>query len=164
MPLLLSGLLACSATSPAPEDVELAASIGTGDWEWQELEDGDGIPVIMGPQGGYHMLGSVRVSGIAAGDSSDLSDPTNPTPTFSVWHAGENLTERAGFVAGLEPIVDDSLEYRHEMLGRFAILSIGHDSELDGEEVRFHVRVEDGEGRVVEDERVLRTYPDPYNE
>ena len=160
----MSGLLACSATSSAPEDVEPTALIGTGDWEWQELEDGDGIPVIMGPQGGYHVLGSVRVSGIAAGDSSDLSDPKNPTTTFSVWHSGENLSERAIFVEGLEPIPDDSLGYRHEMLGRVAILSIDHDSELDGEEIRFHVRVEDVEGRVVEDDRFLLAYPDPYNE
>ena len=164
MPLLLSWLLACSGVSPQPEDVELAASIGTGDWEWQDLEDGDGIPVIMGPQGGYHLLGSVRVSGVAAGDSRDLSDPGNPTTTFSVWHSGENLTERAVFVEGLDPILDDTIGYRHEMLGRFAILSIGHDSELDGEEIRFHVRVEDVDGRVVEDERFLLAYPYPYNE
>ena len=46
MPLLLSWFLACSGASPQPEDVELAASIGTGDWEWHELEDGDGIVLL----------------------------------------------------------------------------------------------------------------------
>ena len=32
--------------------------IGTGEYEWQEIED-DSLMMIHGPQGGWHMLGSI---------------------------------------------------------------------------------------------------------
>ena len=62
MPLLLSLLLAC--TSEVSEPAPLDARLGAGEWEWEALEDGGDIAVIQGPQGGFHILGSVRVSGV----------------------------------------------------------------------------------------------------
>jgi hypothetical protein len=54
--------------------------------------------------------------------------------------------------------------FRHEMIGRFAILSIFDDAELEGANVRFSVRVEDVNGTVLEDERVVKAYGHPNNE
>jgi hypothetical protein len=166
MSLLLIALLGCT---PAVEDtgdadIPLLGVLGTGEWEWAGIEDGDEVPVIMGPQGGYHLLASVRVSGIQAGDPKDLSNPDNPTTSFSVWHEDTNLTAASVFVQGLDPANSESLPYRHEMIGRFAILDIVDDSELDGTEVRFVARVEDVNGNVVEDERVVKTFPHPNNQ
>jgi hypothetical protein len=157
--------MACEpAVEDSGQDAPLAAVLGTGEWEWEDLADGDEIPVIMGPQGGYHLLASVRVSGILAGDAKDLSDPNNPTTSFAVWFEEENLTAASVFVQGLDPISSDMPPYRNEMIGRFAILGIGDDSELEGQEVRFEVTVQDVEGLSVSDERLLRTYAHPNNE
>ena len=33
--------------------------IGTGEYEWKELSEGDSVMMVHGPQGGWHMLGSI---------------------------------------------------------------------------------------------------------
>ena len=160
MSLLLILIMACEeAASPIPID----AQIGTGEWEWSELEEGGDIPVIQGPQGGFHLLGSVRVSGIETGDADTLSATNNPTTSFFVWVDGTNLTPGASYTQGLDSSsnLDDS--YTHEMLGRFAILDIESDDELDGIELLFEVVVEDVNGTVVGDYLNLVAYPHPYN-
>ena len=161
---LLLILLGCAASSgDTAIEWEPAAEIGTGEWEWAELEEGADISVIMGPQGGYHLLGSVRVAGLVAGDPDNLGDPDNPTTTFSVFHGEENLTPGAVYVQGLDPVGDPETGFQHEMVGRFAILGIADDDELDGVELRFHVRVEDVMGAAVEDERTLIAFSHPNN-
>lgn len=163
MSLLLILLGCASGTGDTGIEWEQAVEIGTGEWEWATLEEGSEIPVIMGPQGGYHLLGSVRVAGLVAGDPDDLSEPDNPTTTFSVFHGEENLTPGAVYVQGLDPIGNPETGFQHEMVGRFAILGIGDDDELDGVALRFQVRVEDVSGAVLEDERTLWAYPHPNN-
>ena len=112
---------------------------------------------------GYHLLGSVRVSGIEAGDADDLSNPNNPTTSFYVWVDGENRTPGARYVQGLDPIAEPDDVFSHEMVGRFAILDIDSDAELDGVELTFEVVVEDVEGQLVGDALTLWAYPHPYN-
>lgn len=36
--------------------------VGTGEREFEEMADGDGVVMVHGPQGGWHMLGSVRAT------------------------------------------------------------------------------------------------------
>lgn len=158
MPLLLS--LACVAgpQDTAPER-EPAALLGTGEWEWQDLYDE--INVILGPQGGYHILGSVRVRGLVPGDPDNLGEPTNPTTHFEVLHGGEDLIISSDYVQGLDESSDPGWE--HEMVGRFAILGISSDADLDGEDVLFRVTVTDSEGVSLTDEKTLRCFPDPRN-
>ena len=71
-------LLACVA---GPEDtegpVEPAVELGTGEWEWEDL--GEVINVIRGPQGGYHLLGSLRARG--RGTRRTWVTPTTRRPT-----------------------------------------------------------------------------------
>jgi hypothetical protein len=38
-----------------------AVTIGTGSTEWEDLDEGDGVMMVHGPQGGWHMLASARV-------------------------------------------------------------------------------------------------------
>jgi hypothetical protein len=74
--LMLSGLVACGETKPVvtdtanPDDtgVEPACDpddpwieVGTGSAQFESLADGDPVTMVHGPQGGWHMLGSVRV-------------------------------------------------------------------------------------------------------
>jgi hypothetical protein len=68
--MLLALLGACSpdgqdtAGDDRPVDCETAdptAVIGTGEYEWESLSPGDEITMVHGPQGGWHILGSVRI-------------------------------------------------------------------------------------------------------
>ena len=88
--LLAVLLAACQGTEddgtpppPLPPEV----SLGTGVEAYVPVEDGDPITIVFGPQGGYHLDGSMRAQGIVAGDADDLGDPTNPLTIFRVWDA-----------------------------------------------------------------------------
>lgn len=156
--LLLSVLLLGCEVDTVPE-----ALLGTGSWEWQPLEDGEGIPVILGPQGGYHVLGSVRLKGLVPGNVNDLEDPKNPTTTFSVQVDGTNLTPGSVFVQGIRPAPESVRPWTHEMLGRFAILDIESDQELNEVPIVFSVTVTDHTGLSVSDEMTLQAYPYELN-
>ena len=163
MPLLLSLLLACS---PEGEEISVSpvALLGSGEWEWEDLTEGDEVPVIQGPQGGFHILGSVRVAGIKSGDPDNLGEPDNPTTTFYVWVEDQNLAPVSRYVQGLDPVSGEDVgDYSHEMVGRFAILDITDDDELDGIELTFEVVVEDVDGTLISDSLSLVAYPHPYN-
>ncbi len=169
MSLLLT-LLACLGTSPDPGEDSAStepsapqALLGTGEWEWEALSDGDEIYVIQGPQGGWHLLGSVRTVGLVPGDPTSLGDPENPTTTFQVWVDGAPLVPNAMYVQGLDSILGGVPPYTHEMIGRFAILDITGDDVLDGVEVEFGVTVVDVDGVAVEDRLTLTAVPHPLN-
>ena len=145
-----------SSPTPEPEIV-----LGTGEVEWEEL--GDDISVIMGPQGGYHILGSVRARGILAGDPENLGDPNNPTTHFEVLHEGIDLVISSDYVQGLAATPSSVEHWDVEMIGRFAILGIDSDQSLDGESLLFRVSVSTADGVELSDERTLLAYPDPRN-
>jgi hypothetical protein len=46
------------------EEAEATALIGTGEYEWEDLLAGDPVTMIHGPQGGWHILGSVRLANL----------------------------------------------------------------------------------------------------
>ena len=71
--MLLALLGACSshggdsASDAARAECETAAPtavIGTGEYAWEPLEPGTEITMVHGPQGGWHILGSVRIDGM----------------------------------------------------------------------------------------------------
>ena len=135
-------------------------AIGTGDREFEELRDGNNILIVQGPQDGYHFFGSLRATNVNAGDSEDLTSDDNPTSTFEVFVGSDRVDAMASmYTQGLR------LSSRGaEMIGRNVILDIQDDSELDGIEVRFVVRVEDVDGVSVSDERTLIARPHPNNQ
>ena len=131
---------------------------------WEDLEDGDRIPVIQGPQGGWHLLGSVRMMGLEAGDHTDLQNAKNPTTQFEVWYEGTNYTPDSSYTQGVRPGPSDAAPFSHEMVGRFAILDIRSDDELDEVDVEFRVTVTDVKGRSASDSRNLRAYAYELNQ
>lgn len=161
--LLALALLGCEPQQAAP-DVDPAVLLGTGEWSWEPLSDGDSLSVIQGPQGGHHLLGSVRLVGLEPGDPEDLSSANNPTTTFSVILDGVNLTPTANYLQGIDPVHASDSDWEHEMIGRFAILDIADDSELDGLTLRFEVKIEDIHGRTASDGLEILAYPDPRND
>jgi len=157
--LLILGCLVASGCQPP----EPAFELGTGELEFEALEDGDEIVVIHGPQGGYHLLGSLRAVGIETGNHDDLADPDNPTMQLEVEHDGRQLVVNGTFTQGMVPTSPPDPSWSHQILGRLAILDIADDSELDGEEVVFSARITPTSGPVFTDSRTLTVEPHPLN-
>jgi hypothetical protein len=135
--------------------------LGTGESSFESLSDGDEIEVVLGPQGGFHLVGSARVGGIHPGDPDDLGDPDNPTTTFRVFVGNTRFDAMASsYTQGLEPA--GNAEY--DMIGRFVILDILDDAELSGMTVRFEVDVVSADGTAMaSDSRMLLAVPHPNN-
>jgi len=154
--------LALAACGGGQDDPVLppSAELGTGDTAFEPLDDGESIYVIQGPQGGFHVLGSVRVTGVERGDPDDLSSAKNPTTTFAVYRGSERIDAMgASYVQGLDRVEPGV----YEMVGRFVILDILADDEVAGESLRITVELEDVNGVTVSDERTVLVTPHPQN-
>ncbi len=162
--LLLLSLVACPSTDDSnPEGP--AVDIGTGELEFEPLADGDELAIILGPQGGYHLEGSLRTMGILTGDPRNLLDETNPTMAFGIDHNGGSILLTGEFTQGIEAAPEDAAPWTHQMLGRQARLDLefGEDDTLDGETVTFSITITDSEGTVVEDSVDVVLFPHPLN-
>ncbi len=159
-PVLLAVLFACSANAADPADAgPPGLEIGTGERSFEALQDGQNIFIVLGPQGGYHFFGSLQARNMNAGDSEDLSDPSNPSTLFEAFVGDTRVDAMASsYRQGLK--VRDGVA---EMIGRTVILDIEDDSELAGATVRFVVTVEDVDGLSLSDERTLIAVPHPDN-
>jgi hypothetical protein len=159
----LPWLMLCAVLGSACVTAVPSLELGTGELEFEALDDGDTIYVIHGPQGGYHLLASLRVGGVEPGTRDDLGDPDNPTMVVEVHHQDRQLVVNGLFTQGLAASVPASGSFSHEVLGRFAILDIADDSELDGEEIRFLARLSPVDGPELSDEHLLTVAPHPLN-
>ena len=168
---LFLALLLSVACSPSSSETgaqttvvfEPEVRLGTGEIAWQDVGEQGVVYVIYGPQGGYHLLGSVRVRGLNAGDASDLSSIQNPATAFSViWNDVEMVTS-APIVQGMDPVMEEGVDWTHEMIGRFAILDITTDQKIDNQEVTFSVTVTDAAGQSYRDTRNVIVEPHPSN-
>ncbi len=158
--------LGCAAPEEAPQDEGLGEpriELGTGEWEWETLDGVTEMPIIQGPQGGFHFLGSVRVSGIEPGDPKDLANADNPTTAFSVLLEGEDITMSATYIQGLDQTPDADQMFRHQMVGRFVIVDILTDEELVGSDIELAVTVTDVLGTELSASKQVSVYPHPYN-
>ena len=152
-------LLAACTSAPDP-----AIELGSGELEWLPLSDGDDLEVIYGPQGGYHFLGSVRIHGFDPGDHRDVAADNNPTTRFEAEVDGKDLVIIEPFTQGYEPAPTSAEPYTHQIIGRFVIIGIDNDDDINGKDVRFFVEVEDHLGSTWTDERTLVVVPNIYND
>lgn len=160
--VLVAALAACGAGDDGGMvHGDPVAVLGTGELEFEPLADGDEIYVVLGPQGGYHLNGSVRVQGVAPGNPDDLLDPDNPTTEFRAF-AGDRRVDAGGasYTQGLDPAPDP---YHGQMVGRRVILDILDDAELDGAAVRFEVTVTDVYGNSASASVMVTAVPHPNN-
>lgn len=147
MPLLAALWLACAADPCDRPTVE----VGTGADAFTPVTEGDAIPIIFGPQGGWHLWGAFRDTGLdpvvtvsytirRAADDAPLSDSL-----FTVATVRDG--ECAGTFAGLQGVltlehVDHAPEDNPETL-------------LDGVEVVLRIALEDVAGLTAADEVTL---------
>lgn len=64
---LALGLWGCTGGTASDTEADACSTIrlqlGTGEEAWEPLEEGDEVVMVHGPQNGWHVLGSARVSG-----------------------------------------------------------------------------------------------------
>ena len=163
--LLATGIACSSGASDDTGEIQYDPEVllGTGEYEWEELTEGGNVYVVFGPQGGYHLLGSVRTRGVEAGNSQDLTDASNPTVQFSVMWGEEEYVMSGSITQGLDPVVEATAAWTHELVGRFAILDIVTDEDISGETVVFTVAVTTAEGDEYADSMELIVEPHPNN-
>jgi hypothetical protein len=161
MRLLLLAVVAAACGGGAGVDAgPPQAELGTGELEFETIADGDPMLVVHGPQGGYHLVGAMRASGIDPGNPDDLGDPSNPTTVFRVFRGQTRVDLMASsYTQGLNRN-DDGV---YEMIARRVILDIQDDAELDGVELRFELEVTDVHGASASDARTVIGRPHPAN-
>ena len=146
------------ACTPEPEGPTLI--LGAGDGELEPLSDGDDAVIIQGPQGGFHLLGSLHATGIEPGDTNDLENVNNPTVHFTVREEGERVDVSTAFTQGLDE-VDRGV---YGVIGRFIFLDIQADDELVGSTLTVRVELTDVNGVAMADEVQLIGVASPFNE
>ncbi|HMV70201.1 MAG TPA: hypothetical protein PKA64_25390 [Myxococcota bacterium] len=77
-----------AAVETDPPAVEPGCELGTGATALEPLVDGQDLPQVRGPQGGWHVYGSVRCHGIVAGDTENPLNPENPVVTWKLDDGG----------------------------------------------------------------------------
>ena len=158
--VLVTAWLGCgNDVEVQPDAGPPSLALGTGLTRFEALDDGDEVFVILGPQGGYHLLGSLHASNINPGNPKDLSDPSNPTIVFEVFSGADRVDAMAStYTQGLKPATDGV-----EMVGRQVILDIANDSQLEGQTLRFVVTVMDTDGVTVRSEKEVIAKAHPNN-
>jgi hypothetical protein len=144
-------------------EVDPNVVLGTGEITFEPIVEGQDLEFILGPQGGYHFLASMRVQGVAAGDPADRTFSGNPTTTFTAFlvEDGSRIDlDASSYTQGLEPLPDG---VTYQMVGRLLILDIRDCADLENRDVRIEVEVRDDAGVVVRDARTVRAVPSPFN-
>ena len=119
----------CSAGVSGPPNVD----VGGGADQFITLRDGDSVPIIHGLQGGYHVWGSVRASGV---------DPNALALRFTLYI--EEATDAY-------TIRNDTVDLSDgEHLGTAVFLP--NPDDVRGRSCRFHLDVTDAAGRTASSE------------
>ncbi|MGE0784163.1 MAG: hypothetical protein AB7S26_00645 [Sandaracinaceae bacterium] len=141
-----------------PATIEL----GTGDIEFLPMAEGSDQLVVQGPQGGFHFVVSVRVTGIDPGNVDDRTDLRNPTTEFQAWVGDQRMDLMASrYTQAIPPAPDGSGTY--DMIGRLLILRIASDDEIANMMTRIEVTVTSPAGITLYDERNVLAVPHPLN-
>ncbi|MEQ1569597.1 MAG: hypothetical protein ABMA64_28430 [Myxococcota bacterium] len=137
----------------------LAATVevGTGNDAFVSLAEGADLPFYHGPQGGYHVYGSLTSAGFDPGDPLYPFDPANPRITFLLGSGDVVLASFEDQPRALVPAGDGA-----ELFGQVVVIGVDDPPSLDGTEATLAVTVVDRCGREATDTRgvVLRLQPD----
>lgn len=131
--------------------------VGTGNTVFEAVTDGQVVPYVQGPQGGWHVWGSLRMGGLIPGDPEDVSSTDNPIVTFKVQVDGADVGGFDALPRGFSPSGD-----AFERVGDTLILQITESAQLEGSAAVLTATVTDTCGTTVEDARsVALTFGGP---
>jgi hypothetical protein len=123
------------ACQPGPMEVE----VGTGQTSFVSIPGGEDLPFYMGPQGGFHVWGSVRARGYTPAASNDPNDLDHPVVRFTLQRGSEAVAGTSPLHWNLAPVGDGW----REKTGAFVIFSAPSPLALEGEAVSLQVQLTD---------------------
>ena len=152
---LMALMVLCGCPGRDAEDtdcptLETTVALGTGASSFIPLSDGDSIRFERGPQGGYHVYGSLQATGVDVGDPKSPFDLTNPHIWFSVEQEGAEIALLVDQPRALTPL-DDAGHFG--VLGELVIFSVPDPTTLNGTTARLTGRLTDRCERGGEDSR-----------
>ncbi|NOY91707.1 MAG: hypothetical protein GXP55_10950 [Deltaproteobacteria bacterium] len=162
--LSLFGLTACSGGGGGPptDACEAAATetpsatLGMGSTIYAPLSDGDDVDINQGAQGGFHVWGTVRVTGLYPGVRDRRMDPSNPDVVFQVATMDGTIVGDTGSIVRPLKVRSDG---QVELVGEIVPLMIGSTDDLAFQTVTLSVSITDFCGTTVMDSRSVRLVP-----
>lgn len=132
--------------------------VGTGETAWETLRDGDDLTVYWGPQGGWHVFGSVWCSDLhePGGPVSEFWDPDNPLVTFQLRDAQRGVF---GGYADLRRGMDNGTP--PQLIGEPIVLLTSTCEENLDRDATLEVTVTDEDGEAFTDAVRVHLVPDP---
>lgn len=130
----LVGLIGgCDATCPrgAP-----TITLGSGQFAFEALAEGDPLPFYLGPQGGYHVFTSVEASSLALGEN--IADLENPWLTVRLTVDDEIVAQMDRLPRFFQGTVDESAS-----IGNLVVFTHATPTSFDGSDATLEVTVED---------------------
>lgn len=130
--------------------------LGTGSIFFEDITDGQDLPISQGPQGGFHVYGSLRASGLHPGTWEDFTDPLNPVVSFDIIDSdGQTLGGFTELPRPLKVRSDGTLE----LVGEYVVLDIGEMNDVTFQTVTLSVEVADTCGSVISDQQEVFLVP-----
>jgi len=137
----------CVITPGAGVDAEsLDCKLGTGDQSFVLVEEGAQVPYYPGPQGGWHVFGSLMARGMVPGVVDDLTAPDTPLLKYRVTKDGETF---AGVDYQQPRWLTDAGDGWHQHIGEQLVLAILDTYDADGAEVVMEFELTDANGSVL---------------
>ena len=130
-----------------------SANLGTGSTLFAALDDGDDLEVHQGAQGGFHVWGSVRTTGLYPGNQADYRDHANPLVRFQVALPDGTIVADTGDQR--RPLNPNSTG-EFDLVGQVVRLPNDSVSALANQQVSLSVSITDGCATTVMDSRNVR--------
>lgn len=151
--LAIATLTAACTDDPCTQGAGVA-ELGTGESVFEPLADGADLPFVRGPQGGWHVLGSVRVRGLTI--PRELSTPPEDLPVVRFELLDEGGTAIAGYT-DLPRFFREAIDWEAQLVGELVQFFEDPTTKV-GTAARLEVAVCDLAGELATDARnvVLR--------
>ena len=172
---LLTLLVGCGESSPSAVDAmadapdaakagpcwpidgtTMAGTIQLGGGEGAFVPMPDNLPVVYGPQLGFHIPVHARISSMIPGNPADVLDPTNPRTRFRAFFEDTGLAIN-GVVCPIRLAYKQATATEHDLLRDSAVLfEIGlPEDQIFGRRVHVMVEVIDSSGKYAKDEKTI---------
>jgi hypothetical protein len=132
----------CELAAAEPATVDL----GVGDAGFVALEEGGTATIVQGPQGGYHVFGSVSATGLYLATQAGARGEDLPLVSFTIDTPGG---ERLGGFVDAPTFFREGPGGEALVIGALLVLDVEDPPSLDGDPAVFEVQVVDACGTEV---------------
>lgn len=132
-----------------------SCELGTGELAFEPLVDGQDLLQVRGPQGLWHVYGSVRCTGVVPGDVINPLNPDNPIITWKLDDCGKVI---AGYENLPRPM---NKPEGTQLIGELLVFRTRTYEETVGKTYKLMFHLEDATGVVIDIQRTVRVVGQP---